>query len=275
MIYPVLLAALAFWALVALRDRPLKIYVAIYFTCVLLTAVAESLLLRILEVYEWHMWLLPDPRDDLVVTGMLVGFGLDPLLGVLYARYCRRRPLLLALVGAALLFALEWWMVVEGYLIYLRAWHPLVTAAAFFGFFMVVWRIAAGAIRVPLWAHTLGLTLWLHLLSDMLLQGIAGLWTFPVNWSGDPWEENRVISVILHLLIISPLITVVAVAPTRNRALWGAGAALALFLAEGAAWSYGLLDYHGWSVGLSFTRWVVLVNVPVLYAWWMREKGQG
>lgn len=41
------------------------------------------------------------------------------------------------------------------------------------------------------------------------------------------------------------------------------------FAAEGAAWSYGLIEYTGWAVGFSFRRWAVWVIVPLLYASWM------
>jgi hypothetical protein len=259
------------WAAYALRDRPLREYVAIYFACNLLTAFAEPLFARFLRIYETHMWLLPSVRDDNQATFIVIGFGLDPLLGVLYARYCRKHPVVIALIAALLLGALEWWMVVTGYMFYLRIWHPLFTAAAYFGLFLLTWRISSGAWPLPLWVHTYGLTLWLLILSDMLLQGLAGLWIFRLHWTGDPWQDTRIASFVLISLIIGPLITAIATAPIPHRALWAAGAVAAFFAAEGAAWSYGLIEYTGWTVGLSFLRWLIWVGVPVLYAAWMRD----
>lgn len=269
MIYLVLLVALMLWAVIALRDRPLREYVAIYFACVLLTAFAEPLFARFLQVYEIHMWLLPGRRDDNQATFMLIGLGLDPLLGVIYARYCKKHPVVIALVGAVLLGALEWWLVVEGYMFYLKTWHPTFTAAAYFGLFMLIWRISVGAWPLPLWVHTYGLTLWVAELSDMLLQAIAGLWIFRVPWSGDPWQVTRVISFVLIAAVVGPLITAIATVPIARRALWAAGATVVFFVAEGAAWSYGFVEYTGWTVGLSFLRWAAWVSVPVLYAGWM------
>ncbi|HWI61464.1 MAG TPA: hypothetical protein VNT75_06490 [Symbiobacteriaceae bacterium] len=270
MIYPVLLILLMIWASFALRDRPLREYVAIYFACDLLTALAEPLFARFLQIYEAHMWLLPNARDDNQATFMVIGFGLDPLLGVIYARYCRKHPVAIALVAAVLLGALEWWLVVEGYMIYRQTWHPVFTVAAFFSLFLLTWRVSSGAWALPLWVHTYGLTLWLLVMSDMLLQGIAGLWNFRVHLTGDPWQDTRLISFVLITLVIGPLIAAIATAPIPRRALWAAGATVVFFAAEGAAWSYGFMNYTGWTVGLSFLRWVVWVTVPLLYASWMR-----
>jgi hypothetical protein len=178
------------------------------------------------------------------------------------------------MAAAALLGALEWWMVGEGYFIYHRFWHPGLTASIFFGYFLFVWRVAAGAVFIPLWMDTHGMALALGLRSDAALGVIAGLWEYQANWSGDAWQDGRTVSVVLHGLVYCPPATIVAVALLRHRWVWAVAAVVALFAAEGAAWSYGLLAYQGWGVGLSLIRWVTVVGGTVLYAAWMRRRLQ-
>lgn len=270
MIYLGLLVTLGIWALIAWRDRPVREVARIYFVCCMLTAISEPILIRLVRAYEMHLWLLPDRHADNALTSIVVGLCLDPLLGVVYARHCRRHPVVIALVTAMLLGALEWYMVLSGAIIYLRPWSPLITVGFFFGFFLLIWRVATHPQRIPLWAETYGAAAAWAYGTDLLLQGMLKLWEYDLIWFGDAWEDTRTVSDLLMTFAISPLATVVATAPLRRRWIWVVATGVTLWALEMAAWITGWIAMERPVAAMEIFRRVALVTLATLYARWAR-----
>lgn len=126
--YPVFLAILAAWAFVALRDvRPLRPYGIIYGINAVVAVITEAVFAILLDCYTFGGFM----------GYFLVTLGIEPLLGVLYARYSHRRPILRAVVAAVILGGpVEWLFLWLGAFRYDRGWHPGLTMLFFTGYFL-------------------------------------------------------------------------------------------------------------------------------------------
>lgn len=217
------------------------------------------------------MWLLPDRQADVAFTSVIVGLFLDPLLGVVYARYCRRHPVVIALVASMLLGALEWHMVLTGSMIYLRTWSPLIAVAFFFAFFLMICWVATHMPRLPVWADTYGVAAFWTYGTDLLLQGVLKLWVYEAFWFGDKWEDTRTLSDLIMSFALCPLVTAIAIAPLRHRWVWTAATGVALWALELAAWRAGWIAMDGLTAGLEIIRRLALVSLVTLYARWIRR----
>lgn len=270
MIYLGLLTVLGIWAFIAWKGHPLREFARIYFVGCALTAASEPLLIRLVKAYELHAWLLQDRQADVALTSLLVGLFLDPLLGALYARYCRRHPVAIALVAALLLGALEWYMVLTGWLIYLRPWSPLVAVGFFFAYFLIIWWVTTNQQRVPVWVDTYGAAAFWAYGTDLLFQGIFRFWEYQIVFSGDKWEDTRTLSDLIMTFAVCPLATAVATAPLRYRWAWVVAAGVLLWTLEMAAWSAGMIAMDYGTAALEILRRLALVSLATLYAKWIR-----
>lgn len=265
--YVILLAILGVWAWRVLRDRPFAYYVTMWFACSLMTAAAEPLFVRLLRLYHWHLRVTPDERSDVILGSMVIGFCLDPLLGVLSSRYAGTRPVLKAGAAALLLGGLELWLYRTEYLVY-RAWNPIFTMLAFFAYFLIVWRLTLRPWPIPHWLNVYGFAVWTLYFFDVLLQGYLELWRFNVPY----WDWERFFSVSLHAFLFAPLATLIAVrSPKEHRWLWGTAAAASLAAVAFLLKGMGLLVF-GW-VGLAaaLADYTTMMWLALQYSRWLRR----
>jgi hypothetical protein len=239
-----MLAVLALWAYFALRDRPAAYYLSLFFACSLLTFMAEPAASLLLRLYRWRLGLFSDYRRDVIVGSLVIAFGLDPLLGVLFARYAATRPVLKALVIPLFLGGFEIWLEHHGYMHY-TGWHSVFSVLAFVGYFLIVWRLTLREWPLPHWLHVLGFIVWQLNFSDAILQGRLELWHFHVR----SWDWERLLSLMIRTLVVAPAGTWIAVGRLTHRLLWG-GALLTVQLAT-------VFLLH--AVGLLTFRWVGLI----------------
>lgn len=264
--YLIFLAILGIWAWFALRDRPVAYYLSMWFACSLMTAAAEPTFSRLLRLYRWRLQLEPHLKHDVILASMVIAFCLDPLLGVLFARYAATRPVLKAVGAALLLGVFEVWLHAHGYMIY-RAWSPILTVLAFCTYFLLVWRLTLRPWPISHGLHVYGFTIWMLYFWDVSLQGYLELWHFNVRW----WDWERFLSVSLHALVFAPMATLIAVRPLTRRWLWGAGALGSLVAVAFLLKAVGLAEF-GWPgllavlIDYSINMWLA-----VQYSQWLRR----
>lgn len=126
--YAIMLVILAVWVFVALRDEPeLRTYVIIYGVNSVVALAAQGFTAIILDLYTFGGW----------PGYLLVGMGIEPLLGVLYAHYADRWPFLKAVAAGMILGGpLEWLFLHTGAFQYHRGWHPAFTVFFFTLYFL-------------------------------------------------------------------------------------------------------------------------------------------
>lgn len=129
--YLAMLIILVAWAYAALRNEPsLRPYAIIYEVHSLLGLAVEGLFAIALDVYTFGGY----------TNYFLVTLGIEPLLGVLYARYSHHRPFFRAVLGGAILGGpVELLFLQFGAYRFHRGWHPMLTTLFFTGYFIWTW----------------------------------------------------------------------------------------------------------------------------------------
>lgn len=266
--YLIMLVILAVWACFALRDRPVAYYLSLFMACSLMTAVSEPTTNLLLHLYSWRLRIVDNFLPDRALASLVIAFFLDPLLGVLFARYAEPGPALKAGAGVVILAGFEIWLRNHGYMHY-SGWHWSYTMLAFTIFFLISWRISLLPWPLPHWANVLALTIWLLYFFDILLQGTLGLWHFNVPH----WYQERLFSLLLHAVLFAPAAAAIAVLPLRRRPLWGAAALAGLVAVAFLLKGVGLLEF-GW-VGLTaaLVDYGTMIALAVAYSRWLRRHG--
>lgn len=264
MYHVLLLALLALWAWFALRDRPAVHYARLYFVGAVVGFIAEFVFSGIFRFYELRVHFLESPFHDVRMAAVLDKLGNIPLIAVLYCRYCRPRPIVLALGAAILMGLVEWFFLQEGAIVY-RSWHPALTVGAFVIFFLILWRMDSGAWPIPDWQHVGAFAFWQAFLVDILFHGAFWLWHYDVTLVGKPGGDSRLFALVFNLLVVGPMATAVSmVQDLRNpRGILAAVGLLLLF--EWTGLVTGLIVYEGWSLWLAGLRYLAAVWLPVLY----------
>jgi hypothetical protein len=263
----IMLAIMGTWAYFVLRDRPLSDYLCLFFAAIILTAVAEPLGSLVFHRYVWRLGIIRAFLPDRAVGSLVIGFFLDPLLGVVFAHYSERWAVPKAAAVSLLLAVFEAWLVRHGYVIY-SGWHPLYSALAFFGYFMIMWQLARRDPPMPRWLHVYGFSLFLLYFLDVSMQGAVGLWHLSVP----RWNWERMLSLLLHAWAPAPLATLIAVTPLARRWwLWGAVAVSGLAAVDLLLVALGWMEV-GW-VGLTviLAGNGVTIWLAVRYSAWLRR----
>lgn len=216
------------------------------------------------------MKLLLNPKDDMLLGSLVIAF-LNPLAALLYARYCDVSPVLRASLAAVLLGVVEVGLEQTGYMTYWN-WNPLFTMIAFFLYFMIVRQVVQRITAIPLWIHLHGMVLWSGLLLDILLQGILWRWSFNMVLFGDLVRDNRLLSMLVHSLLIFPFVTFISLRQVRSRLFWIGGATALLVTLEGMGRVTGFLVYDHWSLGWSALKYVGMLGMTSAYAHWLRAQ---
>lgn len=260
--YILLAVVFAVWAFIVLRDRPVAYYLGLFFFCFGLTVIAEPFTSQLLDLYDWRLWLLNNPHDDILAGTLVIGLFLDPIIGVLYARYATApHPVLRALAATAVLVCLEVYLQRTGYMIY-YGWLVVFTAIAFYIYLGIVWWVVNKFGPIPDWLHTYGAATWLLTLVDISLQGILELWTY--NLEG--FNARRLFSICLQLFLIAPVLTVVA---RKGRWSWAAAGIGGLLTLEILAWYAGLILFRAWHPLLSAAVFAIEAWAINRYSLWL------
>lgn len=270
MAYFLLLAVVGGWAWASLRHRPLAPYVIIFFSVVVPAVAVEVTTLRVLHLYEWHMKLLADQEADVMLGSLLIA-ALNPLLAVLYARYCAARPVLKAFCAAVSLGLVEILLVNTGHMVY-RMWSPLLTMGLFFAYFLGVWRLALHVGGIPIWLHVLGFTMWVNILVDIPLQGMAWLWHFRVHIFGEMVRDNRLTSFLHNAVLLGPMVTFISLSPERVKVRRAIAALGILLLIEAIEIRIGFLVHDRWSLAWSAAKYAGIIAAVATYKRWIRSR---
>ena len=250
----------------ALRGEPWRPYAGIYFVGGALSYVSQFVFSGVFKLYQYRSHWIADPFRDERLMALIVLIGIDPLFCVLYARYCRRHPVLLAVAFGVLMGLLEWIFAQVGAMEYPVGWGPPLSIAFAIPAFLVVWRLAVN--ELPVWLHVDTAAFWIVQMPDTLLHGVLWLYQYDLPWAltDSPRIDSRIVAVVYSALLWAPAAAFVAL--LRWRRPWVAiVTAAALFtLLEGAAVASGVLVYNRWNLGLSALYYLGTFALPYGYA---------
>lgn len=261
-------------AWLALRGQPSRPYAAIYLLGAVACHYAESLYVLVLGLYEYREYAVADPFVDARLAELTVGLGSHAFIAVIFARYCRNSPAGAIIGGAGLLALLEYGLHQTNAMLY-HGWNPFLTFAAYVIFFLALWPIAVGRITIPTWLNVYLFPLWSLFESETLLQGVLGLWIYPVSLTGDLRADSLVFAIGLATAILAPVITTAVLYLDRGGLIPGLLAVLVLLLLlllEGALLATGLKVYVNWSVWLTALRLSGVMWLTLVYARWLLRK---
>ncbi len=269
--YLTLLAVLAVVTVPLLYGHPLRPYLPIFFVGGALCTCTEGVVGILLDVYDMRAGLLANYTRDTIFACLLTSGFIHPLMAVLYVRLAPRSPRLLAIVASVLLGLLEVWFVWSGHVVY-KAWHPAASAVFYFAFFWTMWNLHSGRLRVPSWVFVLSMAFWLLVNLSDLLQGVLGLWHFPLTMKGDEISGSHLASNLYSVAVVIPVSMVAALVPAQwPRVILVAGGALGLVIAEALMLATGQLMFETWNLWLSAARYSFGVGAVWLFAWWLHR----
>jgi hypothetical protein len=228
----------------------------------------------VFKFYTYRSHWIKDPFHDERLMALLVLIAIDPLFCVLYARYCRRHPFLLAAGFAILMGVLEFIFARVGAMEYPVGWGPPISIAFSFPAFLVVWRLAVN--EVPLWLHVGTMAFWVAQMPDTLLQGVLWLYHYQLPWeiTGNPRVDSRIVAVAYSILLQAPGATLVALRKWRHPWLAMCTGAAVFAALESAGWMSGIVVYHHWSLAGSAVLYLTMYILPFYYARLLRQRRQ-
>lgn len=268
--YLILMAGLVLGVLFLLPGHPIRPYARIFFVGGVLCICAEGMTGSLLGVYEAKAGLISDPDRDIMLAGFLISGVLHPLMAVIYARLAPARPLTLAVVASIGLGLLEVVFVRSGHLVY-RMWHPAASTVFYFGFLTAIWYVHSHRWAVPIWVHVLGMAFWLVSTTSYLLQGILGLWQYPVVAHGNPVFGSQMASMLYATSIVTPIATLSSgLLSTRWPVLVQlAAGTLALLGAQALSHATGWVLFIRWNLWMSAVLYAAELGAVALYARWI------
>lgn len=263
---PFLLLLLGFgaWAFLVVPRQNVRHYLGIYFLCCIGSSI-EAITLRGLHLYQWQANLVEDPHTDALIASVTVGAGLNPLIGVLYARYCQSYPVLKAILAACCLGLMEVGLIWAGNIRDVH-WHPVFTVLAYLIFFAVVRWFAVR--RVPRWLHVYGVAVFLAYLIDTALARLLHLFHYSIPVSDDPFATSRLILITYCFVGVAPVVALVSLTE-RRKWLWGSLAVVDLLLLEAAGVAGGIVVHDAWSLWLSIPRYTAVLALTDRYRRWL------
>lgn len=264
--------ALVTCAVFALRGQPWRHYAGVYFVSGALSYASQFVFSGVFKFYTYRSHWIEDPFRDERLMALFVLGGIDPLFCVLYARYCRRHPILLAVGFALVIGMLEWLFAQVGAMEYPVGWGPPISIAFSIAAFLVVWRLAVN--QIPLWLHVDAMAFLVAQMPDTLFNGVMGLYRYWPPWAltADPRIDSRILAVSESALMLAPLAAWIALHPWRRPLIAILTGALVLTVLEWIGWMYGWVTYHGWNLGLSAIYYVCVFLLPWLYARFLRKQ---